>query len=184
MFEPEKKDVSSTGSSSESKCEEIKSERQNETRVTNLDWCTCRNCKNEKREIDCLCCQEVNAVNGIFHNEQVQCAAMCEEFKTLCLNKVVLKNVLTGLHETKGDPVEDKLLNQSLRYAAYKQFIWWEFRKLGKGNRRVIPSWALWKIRELYPEAYGNYVTYLEGKQDEFYSFWILYRLSFFSYYF
>ena len=49
---------------------------------------------------------------------------MCEEFKILCLNKVILENVLTGLHETKGDPVEGKLLNQSLRYAAYKQFIW------------------------------------------------------------
>ena len=51
-FDPEKKDVSSTGSSSESESEEIESERQNETRVTNLDWCTCGNCKNEKREID------------------------------------------------------------------------------------------------------------------------------------
>ena len=52
MFKPEKKDVSSTGSSSESEPEEIESERHNETRVTNLDWCTCRNYKNEKREFD------------------------------------------------------------------------------------------------------------------------------------
>ena len=100
MFEPEKKDGSSTGSSSESESEESESERQNETRVTNLDWCTCGNCKNEKREIDCLCCKEVDALNGIFHNKQVKCAVMCEEFKTLCLNKFVLKNVLTGMHET------------------------------------------------------------------------------------
>ena len=56
MFEPEKKDVSSTGSRSESESEGIESERQNETRVTNLDWGTCGNCKNEEREIDCLCC--------------------------------------------------------------------------------------------------------------------------------
>ena len=52
MFEPEKKDVLSTGWSSESKPEGIESERQNETRVTNLDWYTCRNYKNEKREFD------------------------------------------------------------------------------------------------------------------------------------
>ena len=86
MFEPEKKDVSSTGSWSESESEEIESEKQNETRVTNLDWCTFGNCKNEKRQIDCLRCQEVNALSGIFHNEQVKCAVMCEEFKTLCFN--------------------------------------------------------------------------------------------------
>ena len=33
MFEPEKKDVSSTGSWSESESEEIESEKQNETRL-------------------------------------------------------------------------------------------------------------------------------------------------------
>ena len=36
---------------------------------------------------------------------------MSEEFKTLCLNKVVLKNVLTGLHEIRGDPIEDNFSN-------------------------------------------------------------------------
>ena len=72
---------------------------------------------------------------------------MCEEFKTLCLDKVVLKNVLTGLHKTRGDPIEDNFSNRSLRCAAYKQFIWWVFKKLGKGNRKVIPSCALSKIR-------------------------------------
>ena len=58
--------------------------------------------KTKKREIDCLCCQEVDALKGIFHKDQVKCAVMCEEFKTLCLNKFVLKSVLTGLHETRG----------------------------------------------------------------------------------
>ena len=138
MFEPEKKDASSTGLSSESKSVEIESERQNETRFKNLDRCNCGNCKNEKREIDCLCYQEVDALTGIFHNEKFKCAVMCKEFKTFCLNKVVLKNVLTGLHETRGDPIEDHFSNRSLRYAAYKHFIWWIFKKLGKGNRRFL----------------------------------------------
>ena len=51
MFEAEKKDVPSTGSSSEAELEEIESERQNETRVTNLDWCTCGDCKNDKEKL-------------------------------------------------------------------------------------------------------------------------------------
>ena len=165
-FEPEKKDVSSTCSSSESRSEEIESDRQNETRVTSLDWCTRGNYKNQKMEIDCLRHQEVNVLNGIFYNEQVKCAVICEEFKTLSLNKIVLKNVLTGLHETREDPVEYIFLNLSLKYTAYKQFICWVFKKLGKGNRRVIPSHALWKIIKLYPKANGNYGMYLEGKQD------------------
>ena len=72
-FEPEKKDVSSPGSSSKSKSEEIESEGQNETRVTNLDRCTCGNCKIKKRETDYLSCKEVDALN-----KQVKCVIMCE----------------------------------------------------------------------------------------------------------
>ena len=48
-----------------------RTERQNETKVPNRDSCTCGHCKNEKKEIDCSCCQEVDALNEIFHNEQV-----------------------------------------------------------------------------------------------------------------
>ena len=31
-------------------------------RIENLDWCKCVHCKNEAREIDSLCCREVNAM--------------------------------------------------------------------------------------------------------------------------
>ena len=99
-------------------------------------------------------------------SQGTSCAIMCEELKTFCLNMVVLKNILTVLQETRGDPIGDNFSNRSPRYAAYKQFIWWVFKKLGKTNRRVIPSRALQKIRELYPEANVNYIMNMEGKQD------------------
>ena len=153
MLEPENKDVSSTGSNSESESEEIESERQNKTTVTSLDWSTCGHCKTEKREIDCLSCQEGDALNGIFHNEQDKRVVMCEEFKVRCLNKVVLKNVSAVLQETRGDLIANDSSNRSLRYAAYKQFIWWVFKKVGKGNKRVVASCVLWKMKELDPEV-------------------------------
>ena len=31
-------------------------------RIGNFDWCKCGHCKNEAREIDCLCYREVNAM--------------------------------------------------------------------------------------------------------------------------
>lgn len=31
-------------------------------RVGNTEWCSCGGCKEEKREIDCLCCREVDAI--------------------------------------------------------------------------------------------------------------------------
>ena len=75
-------------------------------RTGNTTWCECCKCKAEKREIDCLCCQVVAALN--------------EKFGKLA----VLYNVLTGLHDSRGDYLEKITSNRSYRYAAYKQFTW------------------------------------------------------------
>ena len=85
---------------------------------------------------------------------------MSKQFQTLCLEKLVLKNVLVGLHEAKGDPPEkeNEIKNRLSRFAIYKQFVWWIYQRLGRGNRRVLPSCILWKIREHYPKANGRYV--------------------------
>ena len=99
----------------------------------------------EKREIDCLYCFEVHALNSKFDTENISCIIQSKEFEMLCTSEIVQKNVLPGLLETRGDHLEDNFSNQSLRYAAYKQFIWWVFKHLDKGNRRVIPWCALWK---------------------------------------
>ena len=49
---------------------------------------------------------------------------------------------MVGLHEAKGDPLEkeNEIKNKSLRFTAYKQYVWWIYQRLGKGNRRVLPS--------------------------------------------
>ena len=117
----------------------------------------------EKREIDCLCCQEVDTLNSKFDCENTSCVIKSIELQTLCINKLVLENVLTGLHELWGDYMEKTWSNWSLRYAAYKQFIWWVFKSLSKGKRRVIPSCTLWRIRKLYPEPNKEYNLYSEG---------------------
>ena len=54
----------------------------------------------------------------------------------------------------------------SQRGKKFKQFIWWVFKHLGKGNRRVIPLCVLWKIKEYFPEPDADYVNYSGGKKD------------------
>ena len=96
MYEPEK-DISSTSSSSlESDTSSSDGELNTDTRIGNLEWCLCQKCKKEDREIDCLCCQEIPALNSKFNTESMNCIIQSSEFETLCLNKTVLKNVLTG----------------------------------------------------------------------------------------
>ena len=168
QFEPEKEVVSETDESGEDS-EESDGESQNlatNERVGNTAWCECSQCKVENREIDCLCCQEVAALNERFDKLAVNCITEDEELRTLCLNKAVLENVLTGLHDSKGDHLEKDITNRSYRYAAYRQFTWWVYKHLGKGNRRVIPSCTLWVIRNAFPESDGQYVLYNEGDKD------------------
>ena len=83
---------------------------------------------------------------------------LAQEFKLLCLDKTILKILLVGLHETRGDPLEnDKdLQNRSLRFAAYKQFIWWIFQHLDKGKRRVLS----------FPVQYGQIENFFEKQMD------------------
>ena len=141
MFEPEK-EVSSTSSSDESTSSNS-STNSVETFISRLgilDWCKYQKCAEEKREIDCLCCQDVAALNSKFNNCDTDCTTESPEFTTPFLNESFLENVLTGLHISRADYLKDQCSNRSLRYAGYKQFVWWIFKSLGKGNRRVISS--------------------------------------------
>ena len=87
---------------------------------------------------------------------------MNEDFRQLSFIKVILQNVLICLHETRGDFLQTTPSNKSYYFAAYKQFIWFVYKRLGKGNHRMILSCVVWKIRETFPEEDGLYIPYTE----------------------
>ena len=134
--------------------------------MRNTNCCKYFKCNIEKKEIDCLRCLEVTALNETFDKFLVEWVNEVEEFQILCTNKAVLENVLTRLHDSRGDYLEKDTTNRSYRYASYKQFTWWIYKRLEKGNRQVIPSCALWAIRTMYPELDNNYVLCNEGEKD------------------
>ena len=81
--------------------------------VGNEDWCKCGQRKREIREIDSLCCTEIpDVIEDKFEGKK--CITLAHEFELLYLNEKRIKNVLVGLREIRGDPLEnDKDLHNS-----------------------------------------------------------------------
>ena len=88
MFEPEQDDVSSISSSSsevedeDENSSESKTNLEKSSRVGNRELCKYGECNIEKREIDCLCCQEVDALNSKFDRENMSCVIKSIQFET------------------------------------------------------------------------------------------------------
>ena len=73
----------------------------------------------------------------------------------------MLQNVLAGLHDARQDDFEEKTLNQSYRFASYKQFSWW---LLGK----EIEEWynlVLWSIPNLFQEPDNK--CFIHGRKEK-----------------
>ena len=55
------------------------------------------------------------------------------------------------------DPERD---HAGRRHAAYRMFVYWWRGRLGAGNRVVIPSCVVLRVRERYPDRFNNYTGF------------------------
>ena len=85
---------------------------------------------------------------------------------TVCLIKNVLKTALSALNDLRGNNLTDTS-NCANRCAGYKQYTWWVLNNLKKGVCKVIPSCAVWAIRNNYPSKDGKYIPFMESKEGE-----------------
>ena len=161
-FEPETSAESNTDSGSDNVEYEVHSEERNLERIGNINWCECNCCRSMNTYQESICCRE--DVPGDFFGAH-KCITEHDVFKAVCLNVAVLKTTLRMLNNLRGDRIEYE--NISLRYAGYRQFTWWVHNHLGKGVRRVIPSCAIWAIRDKFPDENNSYIPFLEAREEE-----------------
>ena len=112
------------------------------------DWCHCGHCANMPTQEENKCCARVPR----------QCITTTPLFPVLILDGNVLdiamryREDMLALNNTRN--------NENFRHAAYRQFVLWQHGRLGRGNRRVVPSCCVLAIRARYPSPNGIYTGY------------------------
>ena len=69
---------------------------------------------------------------------QSSCITSCIKFLKVCLEKDIFEIAIIARANYRADKINFR--NNDYRKAAYCQFCLWRYGKLGKGNRRVLPS--------------------------------------------
>ena len=57
--------------------------------------------------------------------------------------------------------------NKSCCFAGYKQYTFWVYNYLVKGAQKVIPSCAVWKIRNEFKSENNLYVPFADNIGEE-----------------
>ena len=163
-FEPTVSDGDEEEDSDESETVEASSDDDEHemTRIGNTNWCNCGECRSMLTYEESLCCKD-DVPRDMMADSK--CITEHKDFAAVCLNIAVLRTTLSMLNNLRGDNLSYE--NNALRYAAYRQFTWWVHNRLGKGVRRVIPSCAIWAIRDKFPQENNVYEPFRESSEEE-----------------
>ncbi|KAK7933903.1 hypothetical protein WMY93_004799 [Mugilogobius chulae] len=120
-----------------------------------LRWCVCSNCKPMPTLLEQKCC-----------GETVNCISMLPHMDLYIVQVGVLRLARRVWNDLRAEMDAQELgeSHRQFRYAAYRQFVVWRYGVLGPGNRIVIPSCCVWKIRRKFPDPHENYVGFIPSR--------------------
>ena len=115
-------------------------------------WCRCGNCRPMAREIENKCCR------------LRICMITEQHFNDVVLNGNVLATCMAASRD--NFPRDIPRTNESYRHYAYKQYTYLQHGYLGAGNRRVVPSCIVLRVRREYPSPTNTYRGFIDGVHD------------------
>ncbi|XP_014676347.1 PREDICTED: P2X purinoceptor 7-like [Priapulus caudatus] len=126
-------------------------------RVGNTDWCECGNCLPMGNGLESRCCQENSVLTEKIQEEGLTCIIEHEGFDVNCLNRHVLECSFWTYAQEQGPIGDEEPINELYRYIAYRRFVTWTYHRLGRKNRRVLPSCVVSRIRAQWESEDFNY---------------------------
>jgi P2X purinoceptor 7 len=86
------------------------------------------------------------------------CVISFVTIQNTCTDREVLQIAIRARRDIR---VEDPdYSTNSYRKAAYRQYILWRYKKLGRGYRRMCPSCVVLTIRHIFPADDGIYMGF------------------------
>lgn len=117
------------------------------------EWCVCMKCREMPTDVERKCCGQ----------PPQHCISLLPHADIYILNEGVLRLARRIWNDIRAreDPPNPGEDNKQFRHVAYRQFVVWQYGALGRGNRIVIPSCCVWKIRDKYPDPHNHYVGFI-----------------------
>ncbi|KAM7281035.1 P2X purinoceptor 7-like isoform X1 [Ixodes scapularis] len=126
-------------------------------RVGSANWCSCNGCRAMLTDYESLCCREVDRARELCQDQGVSCITKHPWFELYCLNRPVLDLAYVTMQYFCPLDAGNRTQEEKYRYTAYHQFTWWVHKRLGRGNRVVLPSCVVCQIRQEFPSTDGTY---------------------------
>ncbi|XP_070540792.1 P2X purinoceptor 7-like [Ptychodera flava] len=114
------------------------------------NWCRCQRCRPMPTPREMICCGHRS------------CITMTPNCRLVCGTGEVLRTAIASRsYDFVCTPTYD---NRSMRHAGYRQYVMWEYGRLGRGNRVVCPSCVVWMIRDKFPSGDGSYTGFRDSR--------------------
>ncbi|XP_062591610.1 P2X purinoceptor 7-like [Saccostrea cucullata] len=100
---------------------------------------------------ECKCCFGIPDVARKVHKGNLKCITEHDSFVVNCLNHHVLKLSNYEYMQDNGPIGDDEPVNELYRHLAYRRFARFIWKRLGRYNRRILPSCVVDAIRKQFP---------------------------------